>query len=204
MSQAVAIPDLDQERLRCEIRREYAEVATHPEKGFHFHTGWPLAKRLGYLDDWVKPLPPAVVASFAGTGNPFTLGEIQAGDQVVDVGSGGGFDSLIAASKVGSQGRVIGVDMTPEMLAKASGATADLGLAEVEFREGFAESLPVLDNWADVVISNGVVNLCPDKSAVFREMHRVLKPGGRIQIGDIVVQKPVPEGAKQKIDLWTG
>lgn len=204
MSQATAIPDLDRERLRCEIRREYAEVANHPEKGFHFHTGWPLARRLGYSDDWVKPLPPAVVASFAGTGNPFTLGEIQPGERIVDVGSGGGFDSLIAANKVGSQGRVIGVDMTPEMLEKARAGTADLGLSEVEFREGFAESLPVLDGWADVVISNGVVNLSPDKSAVFGEMHRVLKPGGRIQIGDILVQKPVPEGAKQKIDLWTG
>jgi SAM-dependent methyltransferase len=204
MSQVVAVPDLDRERLRCEIRREYAEVAIHPEKGFHFHTGWPLARRLGYSDDWIKPLPPAVVASFAGTGNPFTLGEIQPGERIVDVGSGGGFDSLIAANKVGSQGRVIGVDMTPEMLEKAGAGAADLGLAEVEFREGFAESLPVLDGWADVVISNGVVNLCPDKSAVFREMHRVLRPGGRIQVGDILVQKPVPEEAKRKIDLWTG
>jgi arsenite methyltransferase len=204
MSQVVAVPDLDRERLRCEIRREYAEVAIHPEKGFHFHTGWLLAKRLGYPDDWVKPLPPAVVASFAGTGNPFTLGEIQPGERIVDVGSGGGFDSLIVANKVGSQGRVIGVDMTAEMLEKARGAKADLGLAEVEFREGFAESLPVEDDWADVVISNGVVNLCPDKSAVFAEMQRVLKPGGRIQIGDILVQKPVPEGAKRNIDLWTG
>jgi SAM-dependent methyltransferase len=203
MSQAIAVPELDRERLRCEIRREYAEVANHPEKGFHFHTGWPLAKRLGYPDDWVRALPPAAVASFAGTGNPFALGEIQPGEYVVDVGSGGGFDTLIAASKVGSQGRVIGVDMTPEMLSKARHSAADLGL-EVEFREGFAESLPVEDGWVDVVISNGVVNLCPDKSAVFGEMHRVLKPGGRIQIGDIVVQKPVPEGAKGKIDLWTG
>jgi arsenite methyltransferase len=204
VSQAIAVPDLDRERLRCEIRREYAEVATHPEKGFHFHTGWPLAKRLGYPDDWVRPLPSAVVASFAGTGNPFSLGEIHAGDHVVDVGSGGGFDSLIAGTKVGLEGRVIGVDMTAEMLEKARGAKADLGLAEVEFREGFAESLPVEDDWADVVISNGVVNLCPDKSAVFAEMQRVLKLGGRIQIGDILVQKPVPEGAKRNIDLWTG
>lgn len=204
MSQSIAVPDLDRERLRCEIRREYAEVATHPEKGFHFHTGWPLAKRLGYPDDWVRPLPSAAVASFAGTGNPFSLGEIHAGDHVVDVGSGGGFDSLIAGTKVGVQGRVIGVDMTAEMLEKARGAKADLGLSEVEFREGFAESLPVEDDWADVVISNGVVNLCPDKSAVFAEMRRVLKPGGRIQIGDILVQKPVPEGAKRNIDLWTG
>ena len=126
MSQAISIPGLDRERLRCEIRREYAEVALHPAKGFHFHTGWPLAERLGYPDTWVKALPPAVVASFAGTGNPFTSGEIQPGEHVVDVGSGGGFDSLIAASKVGAQGKVIGVDMTGDTLCLAGVGRPDL------------------------------------------------------------------------------
>ncbi|MCH7520235.1 MAG: methyltransferase domain-containing protein [Candidatus Marinimicrobia bacterium] len=123
---------------------------------------------------------------------------------MVDVGSGAGFDSLIAARLVGPEGQVIGVDMTPAMLAKARGAARDSGLTQVEFREGYAESLPVPDGWADVVISNGVVNLCPDKSAAFGEMIRVLKPGGRLQIADIMIQRPISEAGKQKIDLWTG
>jgi len=204
MVQPVSIPNVDIETLRSEIRKEYAEVASNPDKGFHFHTGRPLAKMLGYADAWVDPLPVRAIESFAGTGNPFSLGEIQAGEHVVDVGSGAGFDSLIAARLVGSTGHVVGVDMTPEMLKKARDAAAQAGLSDVEFRKGLAESLPVSGDWADVDISNGVVNLCPDKAAVFREMCRVLKPGGRIQIGDILVQKAVPEEAKREIDLWTG
>ena len=181
MSQPVSTPNVEIETLRYEIRKEYTEVANNPEKDFHFHTGRPLAKMLGYDDAWVDALPEAAIESFAGTGNPFSLDEIQLGEHVVDVGSGAGFDSLIAARFVGPTGHVIGVDMTPEMLKKARQAAAEAGLKQVEFRRGYAEILPVPDDWADVVISNGVVNLCPDKLAVFREMHRVLKLGGRIR-----------------------
>ena len=204
MAQAVSVHDVDTETLRSEIRKEYAEVAGHPEKGFHFHTGRPLAEMLGYADAWVDALPAAAVDSFAGTGNPFSLGELKACDRVVDVGCGAGFDSLIAARLVGPTGHVIGVDMTPEMLSKARSGATEAGLNQIDFRDGYAESLPVPDGWADVVISNGVVNLCPDKSAIFREMYRVLEPGGRIQIGDILVQKAVPEDGRRDIDLWTG
>ena len=123
---------------------------------------------------------------------------------MVDVGCGAGFDSFIAGHLVGEGGRVVGVDMTHEMLDKARTGAAEAGVGNVDFREGLAESLPVDSGWADVVISNGVVNLCPDKRAVFREMNRVLKPGGRIQVGDIIVQKAVPDSAKEDIDLWTG
>jgi ubiquinone/menaquinone biosynthesis C-methylase UbiE len=149
-------------------------------------------------------IPEGSIESFAGTGNPFSLGEIGRGERVVDVGCGGGIDSLVAARMAGSSGMVIGTDMTPEMLEKARAAASEVGIGNVEFREGHAESLPVPDSWADVVISNGVVNLCPDKLTVFGEMHRVLKPGGRLQIGDILVERPVPQSAKEKIELWTG
>jgi ubiquinone/menaquinone biosynthesis C-methylase UbiE len=159
---------------------------------------------LGYLDEWLEHVPEPSIASFAGTGNPFALGPIGRGEHVVDVGSGGGIDSLIAAWMAGPAGRVIGVDMTPEMLEKARASASTARAANVEFREGHAEALPAEDASADVVISNGAVNLCPDKLQVFQEMHRVLRPGGRIQIGDILVQKPVSETAKRNIDLWKG
>jgi arsenite methyltransferase len=197
-------PDLDLEALRRAIQLEYAEVAEHPELGFHFHTGRGLAALLGYREEWLAGLPEAAIESFAGTGNPFSLGELRPGEHVVDVGSGAGLDSLIAARMVGPTGQVVGVDMTPAMLAKAQCAAAEAGLGNVEFREGFGEALPVEDGWADVVISNGVLNLMPDKQAGLQEMARVLKPGGRLRIGDILVQKPVPPSAKNKIDLWTG
>jgi arsenite methyltransferase len=195
---------LDVEVLREAIQEEYAEVAANPQKGFHFHTGRPLAHMLEYADEWLEGIPEHSIESFAGTGNPFSLGELRPGERVVDVGSGAGIDSLIAAKKVGPDGRVIGVDMTPSMLEKASHAADEMGLANVEFREGYAEELPIAEGWADVVISNGVLNLMPDKGAALEEMSRVLKPGGRLQIGDILVQKAVPESAKRKIDLWTG
>jgi len=195
---------LDIDILRLAIQDEYTEVACHPTKGFHFHTGRPLARILEYADEWLEVIPESSIESFAGTGNPFSLGALEAGDRVVDVGCGAGIDSLIAAGMVGSEGWVVGVDMTPVMLEKAWTAAEEAGLENVEFREAYAEELPVIDGWADVVISNGVLNLMPDKPAVLREMFRVLKPGGRLQIGDILVQKAVPEAAKRKIDLWTG
>ena len=200
----IEAPELDVDTLRRAIREEYAEVAANPEKGFHFHTGRPLARMLEYADEWLEGLPESSIESFAGTGNPFSLGELRPGERVVDVGCGAGIDSLIAAKKVGPDGRVIGVDMTPSMLEKARQGAKEAGLKNVEFREGYAEELPIVDGWADVVISNGVLNLMPDKSAALEEMSRVLKPNGRLQIGDILVQKVVPESAKRKIDLWTG
>ena len=197
-------PALDVNVLREAIREEYAEVASDPQKGFHFHTGRPLARMLEYADEWLEGIPEPSIESFAGTGNPFSLGELRPGERVVDVGSGAGMDTLIAAKKVGPDGRVIGVDMTPAMLEKARRAAKRADLSNVEFRQGYAEALPVDDGWADVVISNGVLNLMLDKTAALEEMSRVLRPTGRLQIGDILVQKAVPESAKRKIDLWTG
>jgi len=195
---------LDVDTLRLAIQEEYAEVASNPTRGFHFHTGRPLAGILEYPDDWLEGIPESSIESFAGTGNPFSVGVLEPGGRVVDVGCGAGIDSLIAAKMVGPEGRVVGVDMTPLMLDKARGAAREAGLDNVEFRRGYAEELPVPDGWADVVISNGVLNLMPDKPAALSEMFRVLKPGGRLQIGDILVRKAVPESAKRKIDLWTG
>jgi len=195
---------LDIDLLRSAIQEEYAEVAACPLKGFHFHTGRFLADRLGYPAERVDPLPDAVVGSFAGVGNPFSWGDLAPGERVLDLGSGAGFDAVLAAQMVGPTGRVIGVDMTPAMLDKARRNAELVGLGNAEFREGFLEALPVEDSVADVVISNGVINLCPDKASVLAEAFRVLKPGGRLQIADIVVNKAVPDGAKQDIALWTG
>jgi SAM-dependent methyltransferase len=195
---------LDLESLRQAIQEEYTAVAREPGRGYHFHTGRPLARLLGYHDDWLEGILEGSIASFAGTGNPFCIGQLQPGEQVVDIGSGAGLDSLIAAKMVGPDGQVIGVEMTRAMLEMARKSTIEAGPDNVEFREGLAESLPVPDSWADVVISNGVLNLLPDKLAALQEMARVLKPTGRLQIGDILVQQAVPEDAKQQIDLWTG
>ncbi|MEW5988287.1 MAG: methyltransferase domain-containing protein, partial [Chloroflexota bacterium] len=162
------------------------------------------ARMLGYADEWLVGIPESSIESFAGTGNPFSLAPIRPGEYVVDVGSGAGMDSLVAARMAGAAGRVTGVDMTPAMLAKARHAASEAGMDNVEFRTGYAEALPVPDGWADVVISNGVLNLMPDKSLALQEMARVLKPTGRLQMADILVQKAVPESAKRKIDLWTG
>lgn len=195
---------LDTDLLRAAIQDEYAEVAACPLKGFHFHTGRFLADRLGYPADRVAALPDVAVESFAGVGNPFSWGDPRPGETVVDLGSGAGFDALLAAQSVGPTGRVIGVDMTPAMLDKARGNAALLGLEHVEFREGFLEALPVAAESADLVISNGVINLCPDKSVALAEAFRVLRPGGRLQISDIVVATAVPGDAKADIALWTG
>ena len=200
----VSVANVDTDTLRDAISQEYTAVAVDPSQGFHFHTGRPLAGMLGYAQELLQGVPEEAVESFAGTGNPFSLGEIGAGQRVVDMGSGAGMDSLIAARLVGGVGQVVGVDMTPAMLEKARAAAARAGLANVDFREGYAESMPVPDGWADVVISNGVLNLVPAKAAALAEIARVLKPGGRLQIGDILVDKPVPEEAKEDIDLWTG
>lgn len=195
---------LDIGTLRDAIQDEYEEVATCPSKGFHFHLGRVLADRLGYPAEWVDALPDSVVESFAGVGNPFALGELRPGELVLDLGSGAGFDAILAARQVGPAGWVIGIDMTPAMLEKARANAALLGLANVDFREGYIEQLPVADASVDVIISNGVINLAPDKDVVFAEAYRALKPGGRLQIADIIVQREVPESARKDIDLWTG
>jgi arsenite methyltransferase len=199
-------PDLlvDPGALRDQVRAKYREVALDPGAGFHFHTGRGLASRLGYDDSAVGALPDRAVESFAGVGNPFSLRPLASGEHVVDVGSGAGFDSFIAAGQVGPGGQVTGVDMTAVMLAKARQAAVALGLGHVQFREGLAEALPVADGWADVVISNGVINLCADKYAVFAEIRRVLRLGGRLQFADIANGRPVPIEAMRDIDLWTG
>lgn len=195
---------VDPDGLREEVRRKYREVARDPRGKHHFHTGRPLARRLGYPDDVVDPLPEEAVESFAGIANPFALRPLERGETVVDIGSGAGFDSVVAAGQVGPGGFVVGVDMTEDMLAKARRNAEMLGLDHVEFREGLAEQLPLPDGWADVVISNGVFNLCPDKHAAFTEVWRVLAPGGHLQFGDIANGAPVPEEAVANIDLWTG
>lgn len=195
---------LDIEQLRQAIQAEYAKVAIHPQQGFHFHTGRPLARVLYYDEAWLDGVPEGTIAAFAGTGNPFLIGALQPGERVVDVGCGAGLDSLIAARMVGPEGHIVGVDMTPAMLETAQVGALQAGIVNVTLREGYAEALPVPDGWADVVISNGVLNLVPEKSAALREMVRVLRPGGRLQVGDILVQQAVPESAKRQIDLWTG
>ena len=195
---------VDPDALREQVRGKYREVALDPGARFHFHTGRALASRLGYEPAAVGALPDRAVESFAGVGNPFSLRRLAPGERVVDVGSGAGFDSFIAAGQVGPGGQVVGIDMTPEMLAKSRQTATALGLGHVQFREGLAEALPVGDTSADVVISNGVINLCADKQAVFGEIFRVLRPGGRLQFADIANGRPVPAEALRDIDLWTG
>ncbi len=194
---------VDEEALREQVRVKYREVAAHPYQTYHFHTGRPLAARLGYDTTVVDALPDVAVESFAGVANPFSLQPLARGERIVDVGSGGGFDSFIALSQIGSEGKLVGIDMTEEMLEKSRSTAKLLSHKNVEFREGLAENLPVEDNWADVVISNGVINLCADKRKVFSEILRVLRPGGRLQFADIANSKPVPESAIRNIDLWT-
>ena len=194
---------VDADSLREEVKNKYREVATDPHGAHHFHTGRYLAKHLGYDDSFVASLPDVAVESFAGVANPFSLRPLAKGERVVDVGSGAGFDSLVAAHQVGPSGKVIGVDMTEEMLGKSRSTATKLNQDNVEFREGLAERMPVEDDWADVVISNGVINLCSDKMAVFSEIYRVLRPGGRLQFADIANGKPVPASAIKNVDLWT-
>ena len=197
-------PIIDTHVLREQVREKYRAVAVDPDATYHFHTGRPLAARLGYDTAIVDQLPDRAVESFAGVGNPFSLRDLQEGERVVDVGSGAGFDSFVAAHQVGDAGAVVGVDMTDEMLAKARATAEQLALSHVEFRHGLAEALPVEDGWADVVISNGVINLCADKHAVFNEIHRVLRPGGVVQFADIANGRTVPPEVMRDVDLWTG
>jgi arsenite methyltransferase len=197
-------PPVDTDALRAEVQAKYRAVAVEPGAEYHFHTGRRLAAKLGYSADVVASFPDVAVESFAGVGNPFSIRPLVPGERVVDVGSGAGFDSFVAARAVTETGAVMGVDMTAEMLAKSRSTASQLGLTHVEFREGFAESMPVDDQWADVVISNGVINLCADKRAAFAEIRRVLRPGGVLQFADIANGRPVPPEALRDIDLWTG
>ena len=194
---------VDVEVLKSEIKKTYASVSTEPDKDFVFPTGRPWAEDLGYPEELAN-VPEAAVQSFAGVANPFSLGRLQPGERVLDLGSGAGTDSLVAAQMVGPSGHVTGIDMTPEMLDKARRGAEAMRAANVEFVEGEVESLPFPDQSFDVVISNGVIDLVPDKDAVFREIFRVLEPGGRIQIADVTIQNPVSEEGKRDIDLWTG
>ena len=194
---------IDVELLKCEIKKTYAQVSAEPDREFIFPTGRAWAEDLGYPEELAN-VPEAAVESFAGVANPWQLGRVDPGERVLDIGSGAGTDSLVAAQMVGPAGRVVGIDMTREMLEKARKAAAELGAANVEFLEAEAERLPFDDASFDVVISNGVIDLIPDKDAVFAEIFRVLEPGGRIQLADVTIQRPVSEEGRRNIDLWTG
>jgi SAM-dependent methyltransferase len=196
--------DIDVEVLKCEIKKTYARVSEQPDEDFIFPTGRAWLLDLGYPPDLVERVPEAAAESFAGVANPFALGSLEGGEAVLDVGSGAGSDSLVAAQMVGPEGSVTGIDMTPEMLSKARAAAAEMGATNVTFVAGEAEALPFEDESFDVVISNGVIDLTPDKEAVFSEINRVLRSGGRIQIADVTIQNPVSEEGRRKIDLWTG
>ena len=195
--------DIDVELLKSEIKKTYSSVSQEPERDFVFPTGRAWADDLGYPAELAN-VPESAAESFAGVANPWTMGRLAAGERVLDLGSGAGTDSLVAAQMVGPAGRVTGIDMTPEMLVRARSAAATMGVANVEFVEGEAERLPFSDASFDVVISNGVIDLVPDKDAVFAELYRVLAPGGRMQIADVTIQSPVSEEGRRKIDLWTG
>ena len=195
--------EIDVELLKSEIKKTYASVSDEPEKEFIFPTGRAWAEDLDYPEELAN-VPESAVESFAGVANPWVMGRLAPGERVLDLGSGAGTDSLIAAQMVGEQGHVTGIDMTQEMLAKARAAAAAMGAENVEFVEGEAERLPFADESFDVVISNGVIDLVPDKDAVFTELHRVLAPGGRIQVADVTIQNPVSAEGRRNIDLWTG
>ncbi len=194
---------IDVDLLKQEIKKTYASVSDEPEKDFVFPTGRAWAEDLDYPPE-LATVPETAAESFAGVANPFSLGRLEPGERVVDLGCGAGTDSLVAAQMVAPGGRVTGIDMTPEMLAKARDAAEELGAENVEFVEGEIEHLPFADGSVDVVISNGVIDLVPDKDAVFAEIFRVLRPGGRMQLADVTIQNPVSEEGRRNIDLWTG
>jgi arsenite methyltransferase len=195
--------EIDVDLLKGEIKKTYSSVSQEPAKDFVFPTGRAWAEDLGYPEELAN-VPELAVESFAGVANPWQLGRLAPGERVLDLGSGAGTDSLIAAQMVGAGGVVTGIDMTPEMLTRARAAAAEMGAANVEFVEAEAERLPFADAGFDVVISNGVIDLIPDKDAVFAELHRVLAPGGRMQIADVTIQNPVSAEGRRNIDLWTG
>jgi SAM-dependent methyltransferase len=197
------VPPVDVDQLKSEIKKTYASVSQEPERDFIFPTGRAWAEDLGYPEE-LSEVPDFVAGSFAGVANPWVLGRLEPGQRVLDIGSGAGMDSLIAALQVGPEGSVTGIDMTPEMLEKARRGVAELGVSNVTFIEGEAESLPFEDASFDVVLSNSVIDLIPDKDAVFGEIYRVLVPGGRMQIADVTIQQPVSEEGRSRIDLWTG
>ena len=190
--------------LRSEIEKTYTQVSTEPGKDFIFPTGRPWAEDLGYPQPELSNVPEATVESFAGVANPFVLGRIEGGADVLDLGCGAGTDLLIAAQMVGPRGSVTGVDMTPSMLDRARASAAEMGIANVELHQSLIETLPLEDESVDVVISNGVIDLVPDKDLAFDEIDRVLRPGGRLQIADVVIHTEVSEDARDRIDLWTG
>jgi arsenite methyltransferase len=189
--------------LKSEIKKTYASVSQEPGTDFIFPTGRAWAEDLGYPEE-LSRVPDFVAESFAGVANPWSFGRVDPGAHVLDLGSGAGLDSLIAALMVSPGGSVTGIDMTPEMNEKARRGAAELGLRNVTFVEGEIETLPFDDGRFDVVISNGVIDLIPDKEAVFSSIYRVLRPGGRIQFADVTIKQPVSEEGKRKIDLWTG
>jgi arsenite methyltransferase len=199
----VSVP-VDVDVLRHEIQKTYTEVSTDQDAEFIFPTGRAWAQDLGYPEPELSRVPDGSVESFAGVANPFTLGRLAPGATVLDLGCGAGTDLLIAAQMVGAEGRVIGVDMTPSMLERARESAQAMGLGNVELHESLIETLPLPDASVDVVISNGVIDLVPDKKAVLAEIDRVLRPGGRLQVADVVIHTEVSEDARKRIDLWTG
>ena len=201
---AISCPiGFDAQRLREEVSKMYSRVADDPSGDFHFHRGPGYASELlGYDAAQLAALPPESTASFAGVGNPLSVGDLSEGQTVLDIGCGAGLDLLLAAKQVGDSGHAIGVDMTTDMLARTQAAATSIGLQQVEVRQGDAEELPVESESVDVVISNGVINLTTDKARAFSEIARVLKPGGRLQLADIVVANELSEGVRNDIDLW--
>lgn len=196
------VRQLDTSELKERVQRMYEEVALEPDREFHFETGRPLAERLGYDPDHLDRIPAAAIDSFAGVGYFLDLAALQPAETVLDLGSGSGMDSFLAANQVGPDGRVVGVDMTDAQLAKARALADEAGFAHADFREGFIETPPVDDGSVDCVISNGVINLSPDKPAVFAAAARALKPGGRLALADIVTEHQLPEGVTCDASLW--
>jgi arsenite methyltransferase len=203
---AIACPvDLDTQVLRSEVSKIYARVATDPDGDFHFHRGPAYAADfLGYDPAELATLPEECTASFAGIANPISIAPILPGEAVLDIGCGAGMDLLLAARRVGPKGRAIGIDMTETMRDRATHSAAAAGLANVEVRCADATAMPIPDASVDVVISNGVLNLVPEKEKGFAEIWRVLRPGGRLQLGDIALDVELGEDARRNIDLWTG